>query len=151
MVRSASVATARDLSPSRRRSLAVVSSICRRSVSIRLRSRALKSFRVEVLLLERSFSRHRVPLVRIAGGQVVLALAGRLETGLLQGGDHVGAAPHRAVLDALHAGSRGSTRAGRLRARGRPAASSPPGGRDGRAGAPGRAPGRPDGSSRAGG
>ena len=40
--------------------------------------------------------------VRIAGGQIVLALARHFEADFLQGGDNVGAAPHRAVFDALH-------------------------------------------------
>ena len=56
---------------------------------------------MEVLLIQRSFQPPPLAAVRIAGGQVVLALAGHLEAGLLQGGDHIGAAPHRAVLDAL--------------------------------------------------
>ena len=36
------------------------------------------------------------------GGQIVLALARHFEADFLQGGDNVGAAPHRAVFDALH-------------------------------------------------
>ena len=58
-----------------------------------------------------------------------------------------GSAPRSARTAA--AGSHGSARAGRLRARARPAASPSPGRRDDRAGALSRAPGHPGGSSRA--
>ena len=53
------------------------------------------------MLIQRPFQPPPFSAVGIAGGQVVLALAGHLEAGLLQGGDHIGAAPHRAVLDPL--------------------------------------------------
>ena len=55
------------------------------------------------MLVQRSLQPPPLPAVRIAGGHVVPALAGHLEAGsVLQGGDHVGAALHRAVLDALY-------------------------------------------------
>ena len=53
------------------------------------------------MLIQRSFKPPPLSVLRIAGGQVVLALAGYLEAGFLEGGDHVGAAPHHAVLDPL--------------------------------------------------
>jgi len=53
------------------------------------------------VLIQRSFQPPPLSVLRIAGGQVVLALAGHLEAGLLQRGDHVGAALHHAVLDPL--------------------------------------------------
>ena len=57
---------------------------------------------MEVVLIQFSLQPPSLPAVRIAGGQVVLALARHFEADFLQGGDHVGAAPHRALLDALH-------------------------------------------------
>ena len=53
------------------------------------------------MLIQRSLQPPALSAVGIAGGQVVLALAGHLEAGLLQSGNHVGAAPHHAVLDPL--------------------------------------------------
>ena len=102
MVRSALLATAFNLSPSRSSSRVAVSSICCRSVSSRLRSREVKSFGVEVVLIQFSLQPPPLSTVRIAGGQIVLALARHFEADLLQGGNHVGAALYRAVLDALH-------------------------------------------------
>ena len=53
------------------------------------------------MLVQRSLQPPPLAVVRIPDGQVGLALARHLEAGFLQGGDHVGAAPHGAVLDAL--------------------------------------------------
>ena len=53
------------------------------------------------MLVERSFQPPPFAGLRVAGGQVVLAPAGHLEAGLLQGGDHIGAVLHQAVLDPL--------------------------------------------------
>ena len=53
------------------------------------------------MLVQRSFQPPPFPGLRVAGGQVVLSLAGHLEAGLLQGGDHIGAVLHHAVLDPL--------------------------------------------------
>ena len=62
MVRSASFATPFKLSPSRRSSLAAVSSICSRSASSRRRSREVTSFGFEVMLDSAPFNLHRFPL-----------------------------------------------------------------------------------------
>ena len=48
-----------------------------------------------------SFQPPPLSAVRIAGGQIVLALARHLQPRVPQGGDDIGAVPHRAVLDAL--------------------------------------------------
>ena len=53
------------------------------------------------MLVQRSLQPPPFAVVRIPDGQIALALARYLEAGFLQGGDHVGAAPHGAVLDAL--------------------------------------------------
>ncbi len=102
MERSAPLATALKLSPSRSSSRVAASSIYCRSVSSRHRSRAVKSFGVEVVLIQLSLQPPPLSGVGIAGGQIVLALARHVEADFLQGGDHVGAALYRAVLDALH-------------------------------------------------
>ena len=102
MERSAALAAALKLSQSRRSSRAAVSSTFRRSASSRWRSREVKSFGLEVMLIQRSLRPPPLSAVQIAGGHVVLALARHLKADFLQGGDHVGAALHRAVLDALH-------------------------------------------------
>ena len=101
MVRSALLATALKLSPSTFSSRAAVASISARSVSSRRWSLAVKSPWFEVMLVQRSLQPPPLAVVRIPDGQVALALARHLEAGFLQGGDDVGAAPHRAVLDAL--------------------------------------------------
>ena len=75
--------------------------MCRRSFSSRRWSLAVKSFGVEVMLVQRSLQPPPLAVVGIPDGHVVLALARHLEAGVLQGGDHVGAVAHRAVLDAL--------------------------------------------------
>ena len=54
------------------------------------------------MLVQRSSQPPPLSAVRIAGGDVVLALARHFEADRLQGGDHVGAVLHRAVLDTLH-------------------------------------------------
>ena len=102
MVRSASSTTALKLSPSRRSSPAAVSSICRWSVSSWSRSREVKSFRVEVMLVQRSLRPPPLPALRGAGGYVVLALARHVESRVFEGGDDIGAVAHATVLDALH-------------------------------------------------
>ena len=53
------------------------------------------------MLVQRSLQPPPLAVVRIPDGQVPLALARHLKAGFLQGGDHVGAALHGAVLDAL--------------------------------------------------
>ena len=53
------------------------------------------------MLVQRSLQPPPLAVVRIPDGQVVLALARHVKAGVLQGGDHVGAALHGAVLDAL--------------------------------------------------
>ncbi|MDE0102682.1 MAG: hypothetical protein OXN89_09895, partial [Bryobacterales bacterium] len=53
------------------------------------------------MLVQRSFQPQPFPALRLADGHVVPALAGHLETGFLQRGDHVGAAPHPAAPDPL--------------------------------------------------
>ena len=62
--------------------------------------RALKSFALEVMLVQRSFQPPPLPTVRVVGGHVVLALARHVEARLLQGGDDAGPVLHRAALDA---------------------------------------------------
>ena len=101
MVRSAFLATRREFSPSRPSSLAVNSSISRRSLSSRLRSRSVKSFGLEVLSIQLSFQPPAVPGLGVQRGQVVLALARHFETRILQRRDNIRPGPHRAVLDAL--------------------------------------------------
>ena len=101
MERSAPVATALKLSPSRASSRAAVSSIRFRSASSLPLNRDGKSFGLEVSLIQFSLQPPPLSAVRIAGGDVVLALAGHLQANILQRGDHVGAALDRAVLDAL--------------------------------------------------
>ena len=64
------------------------------------RHRALKSFALEVMLVQRSFQPPPLPTVRVVGGHVVLALARHVEARLLQGGDDAGPVLHRAALDA---------------------------------------------------
>ncbi|MCY4600657.1 MAG: hypothetical protein OXF27_12155 [Acidobacteria bacterium] len=54
------------------------------------------------MLVHRSLQPPPLPGLRVAGGQVVLALARHVESGILQRGDDVGAAVHGAVLDPLH-------------------------------------------------
>ena len=54
------------------------------------------------MLVQRSLQPPPLPAVRIAGGHVAVALARHFKAGLLQSGDHVAAALHGAVLDALH-------------------------------------------------
>ena len=54
------------------------------------------------MLVQRSFQPPPLSAVRIAGGHVVPALARHFEADRLEGGDHVAAALHRALLDALH-------------------------------------------------
>ena len=66
------------LSPSRSSSLAVNSSISRRSVSSRLRSRSVKSFALEIMCVQFSFQPPPVPGLGIQQRQVVLALARHL-------------------------------------------------------------------------
>ena len=99
---SAPLATALKFSPSRASSRTAVSSICFRSASSWLRSRDVKSFGLEVSLIQFSLQPPPPPAAGIAGGDVVLALARHLQPHVLQRGDHVGAALDRAVLDALH-------------------------------------------------
>ena len=53
------------------------------------------------MLVQRSFQSQPFPALRVADGEVVLAVAGHLEAGILQGGDHVGAVLHPAALDPL--------------------------------------------------
>ena len=53
------------------------------------------------MLVQRSPQPQSLAVVRIPDGHVALALARHFEAGVLQGGDHVGAALHGAVLDAL--------------------------------------------------
>ena len=102
MERSAPLATALNFSPSRASSRAAVSSIRWRSASNRRRTREVKSLGVEVVLIQLSSQPPPFPALRIAGGQVVLALARHFKADFLEGGDHVGAASHGGVLDALH-------------------------------------------------
>ena len=142
MERSAPVATALKLSPSRASSRAAVSSIRFRSASSLPLNRDGKSFGLEVSLIQFSLQPPPLSAVRIAGGDVVLALAGHLQANILQRGDHVGAALDRAVLDALTADSRGSVCADPLRVRARPAASTPRCRPHRPAAAPWRVPGR---------
>ena len=101
MERSALLATRREFSPSRPSSLAVNSSISLRSFSSRLRSRSVKSFALEVKCVQPSFQPPPLSAVRIAGGQIVVALAGHFEARLEERSDDIVAIPHRAVLDAL--------------------------------------------------
>ena len=54
------------------------------------------------MLIQRSLQPPPLSAVRIAGGHVALALARHAKAGFLEGGDDVGAAAHRAVLDTLH-------------------------------------------------
>ena len=54
------------------------------------------------MLVQRSLQPPPLSAVRIPRGHVAGALARHLKAGLLQGGDDVGAAAHRAVLDALY-------------------------------------------------
>jgi len=53
------------------------------------------------MLVQRSLQPPPLAVVGIPDGHVALALTGHFEAGVLQGGDHVGAAPHGAVLDTL--------------------------------------------------
>ncbi|MCY3846166.1 MAG: hypothetical protein OXH69_21790 [Acidobacteria bacterium] len=53
------------------------------------------------MLVQRSLQPPPLAVVRIPDGHVAVALARHFEAGVLQGGDHVGAALHGAVLDAL--------------------------------------------------
>ena len=101
MVRSAFLATRREFSPSLSSSLAVNSSISRRSPSSRLRSRSVKSFAVEVLSIQFSFQPPPVPGLGVQRGQVVLALARHLKARFPQRGDDIGTVLHRGALDAL--------------------------------------------------
>ena len=101
MVRSALPATRLESAPSRSSSLAVNSSVSRRSASSRLRSRSVNSFALEVKCVQLSFQPPPVPGRRIQDRQVVLALARHFEARLPQGGDDIGPVPHRAVLDTL--------------------------------------------------
>ena len=54
------------------------------------------------MLVQRSLQPPPLPAVRLPRGHVAGALARHFKAGLLEGGDHVGAALHGAVLDALH-------------------------------------------------
>ncbi len=101
MVCSALRATPLKLSLNSFSSCAAVRSVSSRSASSRCWSRAVKSLRFEVMLVQRSLQPPPLAVVRIPDGQVALALARHLKAGFLQGGDDVGAAPHGAVLDAL--------------------------------------------------
>ena len=81
--------------------LALVDLVQLRSwASIRCRIRALNSFSLEVMLVQRSFQPPPLPTLRVVGGHVVLALARHVESRLLQGGDHAGPVLHRAARDA---------------------------------------------------
>ena len=101
MERSAPLAIPLNLSPSRANSRVAVSSIGRRLASGRPRRWEVKSFGVEVSPIQRSSQPPPFVGVGIASGQVVLVLSRHVEADFRQGGDHVGAAPQRAVLDAL--------------------------------------------------
>ena len=78
-----------------------------RSASSRLLSRDVRSFGLEVSLIQFSLLPPPFPAVGIAGGGVVLALARHLQPHVLQRGDHIGEALDRPELDALHQVSRG--------------------------------------------
>ncbi|WP_423928644.1 hypothetical protein [Candidatus Palauibacter sp.] len=54
------------------------------------------------MLIQLSLQPPPLAAVQIVGGEIVLAPARHIEADFLQGGDHVGAALHRAVLHALH-------------------------------------------------
>jgi len=53
------------------------------------------------MLVQRSFQPPPFPALRVTGGHVVLALAGHLEAGFLQRGDHLGTVLHDALFDPL--------------------------------------------------
>ena len=54
------------------------------------------------MLVQHSLQPPPLPALRIGGGHVAGTLPRNLKAGFLQGGDHLGAAAHRAVLEALH-------------------------------------------------
>ncbi|WP_420464411.1 hypothetical protein [Candidatus Palauibacter sp.] len=54
------------------------------------------------MLIQLSLQPPPLAAVRIESGEIVLAPARHIEADFLQGGEHVGAALHRAVFDALH-------------------------------------------------
>ncbi len=101
MVRGAFLTARREFPAGRTGSLAVNSSISRRSLPRRLRARPVKSFRLEVKGVQPSLQPPAVPGLGVHRGQVVLALARHFKARLPERGDDIEAVLHRAVLDAL--------------------------------------------------
>ena len=101
MVLSSFSATSRECSASRPRSLAVNSSVSRRSVSSRLRSRSVKAFALEVKCVQFSFQPPPVPGLEVQRGEVVLALARHIEARLPHCSDDIVVVLHGSVLDPL--------------------------------------------------
>ena len=101
MVRGAFLTTRREFPAGCAGSLAVNSSISRRSLSRRLRVRPVKSFGLEVKGVQPSLQPPTVPGLGVHRGEVFLALARHFKARLTQRGDDIEAVIHRAVLDAL--------------------------------------------------
>ena len=95
MIGSLSFTMASHLSPYACSLRSSISSSFRSWASIRCRIRALNSFGLEVMLVQRSFQPPPRPTLRVVGGHVVLALARHVEARLLQGGDDAGPVLHR--------------------------------------------------------
>ena len=101
MVRGAFVTARREFPAGRSGSLAVNSSISRRSLSRHLHLRSVKSFGLEVKGVQPSLQPPAVPGLGVHRGQVVLALARHFKARLPERGNDIEAVLHRAVLDAL--------------------------------------------------
>ena len=97
MVRSALLATRREFSASLPSSRAVNSSMSRRSLASRLRSRSVKSPALEFLSIQLPFQPPPVPGFGVQRCQVVSALARHFDTRLLQSRDDIGPIPHCAA------------------------------------------------------
>ena len=101
MVCGAFLTTRREFPAGRAGSLAVNSSISRRSLPRRLGVRSVKPFGLEVKGVQPSLQPPAVPGLGVQRGQVVLALARHFKARLPERGDDIEAVFHRAVLDAL--------------------------------------------------